>query len=153
MIFLVGAVGRLNSPVATAEIEGNEGEVISIDSPLYPQRDIIALIQEVTPVPQELFHLVSRGQSVVQFTPYFMAVWEETNEKYPTNISDSHVKELLQDYQQKNIETSELSTDNDEEAQNMKMFEKYEKSTPAHGDKMFHRFLSKIQMNPGQILR
>lgn len=111
-------------------------------------------MQEVTPVPQELFQLVSRGQSVVQFTPYFMSVWEETSEKYPTNITDSHVKELLQDYQQKNIETSDfVITDNDKESQQMKNFEKYEKSTPAHGDKMFHRFLSKIQMNPGQILR
>lgn len=110
-------------------------------------------MQEVTPVPQELFQLVSRGQSVVQFTPYFMSVWEETSEKYPTNITDSHVKELLQDYQQKNIETSGIVNDNDEEPQQMKNFEKYEKSSPAHGDKMFHRFLSKIQMNPGQILR
>lgn len=111
-------------------------------------------MQEVTPVPQELFQLVSRGQSVVQFTPHFMSVWEEASEKYPTKISDSHVKELLQDYQQKNIESSELtSVDNDEESLSMKNFEKYEKSHPAHGDKMFHRFLSKIQMNPGQILR
>lgn len=153
-IFSVGAVARLTSPVASAEIEGNEGEVICIDTPLYPQRDIIALMQEVTPVPQELFQLVSRGQSSVQFTPYFMSVWEETCEKYPTNITDSHVKELLQDYQQKNIETSEFAiTDNDEESKHMTNFEKYEKSNPAHGDKMFHRFLSKIQMNPGQILR
>lgn len=31
--------------------------------------------------------------------------------------------------------------------------EKYEKSIPAHGDKMFYQFVTKIQANPGQIMR
>lgn len=31
--------------------------------------------------------------------------------------------------------------------------EKYEKSLPAHGDKMFYQFVTKIQANPGQVLR
>lgn len=31
--------------------------------------------------------------------------------------------------------------------------EKYEKGVPAHGDLMFHNFLTKIHENPGQILR
>lgn len=31
--------------------------------------------------------------------------------------------------------------------------EKYEKAIPAHGDLMFHNFLTKIQGNPGQVLR
>lgn len=31
--------------------------------------------------------------------------------------------------------------------------EKYEKGVPVHGDITFHNFLSRIQENPGQILR
>lgn len=31
--------------------------------------------------------------------------------------------------------------------------EKYEKSYPAHGDKLFHIFLSRIKNNPNQVLR
>lgn len=47
-------MGRLHSPSASAEIEGNEGEVISIDTPTIPQHDLTALLQEVTPLPQDL---------------------------------------------------------------------------------------------------
>lgn len=31
--------------------------------------------------------------------------------------------------------------------------EKYEKAMPVHGDLMFHKYLERIQENPGQILR
>lgn len=147
-------MGKLHSPPASAEIEGNEGEVISIDTPTFPQRDLTALLQEVTPVPQDIFQVASRRPSLVQFSPYFISVWEESAEKHSTYISDGHVKELLQKYQQKNDEHFNLnSPDNESGAENMENLEKYEISNPAHGDKMFHRFLSKIQINPEQILR
>ncbi|CAG9815255.1 unnamed protein product [Phaedon cochleariae] len=151
-----GAVGRLNSPAATAEIEGDEGEVVSIDTPTYPQRDITALLQEVTPLPHDICQSDSRrNQHAVHFTPYFMSVWEEGNDKYAANISDRHVKELLQEYQQKNEEITNLSSPEGGGGGDCgsEVFEKYEKSNPAHGDKMFHNFLTKIQANSGQILR
>jgi len=32
-------------------------------------------------------------------------------------------------------------------------YESYEKSLPAHGDIVFHNFITTIQQNPGQLLR
>lgn len=114
----------------------------------------MALMQEVNSVPQELFEMISRNRFTPQFEPYFISVWEETVGDYSTSTSDSHVKELLQDYQQKNTTVcTNLSSENGSETQESSNFEKYEKSLPAHGDKMFHRFLSRLQSSPGQILR
>ncbi|XP_063911755.1 programmed cell death protein 2-like [Zophobas morio] len=152
-----GAVGRLHSPSATAEIEGDEGEVVTIDSPIMPQHDIVALLQEAAPLPQDLcqsIHSDPRKSSLLQFVPSFMTVWEETSGA--STISDRHVKELLQEYQQKTEDDLNLlSPDNDGASAQItdNTYEKYEKSHPAHGDKMFHHFLSKVQMNPSQILR
>lgn len=36
---------------------------------------------------------------------------------------------------------------------NDESMEKYEKTLPAHGDKLFHNLISKIQKSPGQLLR
>lgn len=151
----VGAVGRLHSPAATAEIEGDEGEVISIDTPTIPQRDLPSLLQEVPTLPQELLshgaqNNLKRSPSL-QFVPYFMNVWEESN--ISAGISDRHIRELLQEYQQNTEEEMDSSSPECKGGGDSPNMEKYEKSNPAHGDKMFHYFLSKIQMNPGQIMR
>lgn len=67
---------------------------------------------------------------------------------------DPHVRELLQEYQQKNDDFNiNPGSDPGNENASGQVAEKYEKSNPAHGDKMFHHFLNRIQMNPGQILR
>ncbi|CAH1974921.1 unnamed protein product [Acanthoscelides obtectus] len=150
----VGAVGRLHSPLATAEIEGNEGEAITIDTPTYPQRDVAALLQEAASLPPE----ICRGQTqgVVQFQPYFLSVWEEGTDKSSMGVSDVHVKELLQDYQMKTAESTDSSgpdSGGGDKTGGDEAYEKYEKSHPAHGDKMFHHFLSKVQANSGQLLR
>lgn len=146
-----GAVGRLHSPRATAEIEGDEGEIISIDTPTFPQVDLAALLQEVTPLPQDICHNTSNLKtfSNLQFVPCFMSVWEESESV--ANTVDRHVKELLLDYQQKHNAIS--SEDVAPIDCGTGVDETYEKSAPAHGDKMFHYFLTKIQKNPGQILR
>lgn len=157
--FLGGAVGRLHSPAATAEIEGNEDEVITIDTPTFPQHNIADLLQEVTPLPHDVcqnFQSDSRRSSLLQFTPYFMSVWEETANSTSSIISDRHVKELFQEYQQRKDGKMNLSSPEGGGAAALEGdtgVEKYEKSNPAHGDKMFHHFLSKIQANSGQILR
>lgn len=131
----------MHSPSATAEIEGPEGEMISIDSPAITPNNIPALLQEVTPLPTELNQKIP---STYQFISYFISVLEETD---PSSVEiDSHVTELLQEYQQKN---EDIVMGENKPGEH----EKYEKSSPAHGDKMFHHFLSKIQANPGQILR
>ncbi|KAF5295963.1 hypothetical protein FQA39_LY12735 [Lamprigera yunnana] len=147
-----GAVGRLHSPRATAEIEGDEGEIITIDSPTFPQVDLTALLQEVTPLPQNLRHNTCSNLdtfSNLQFVPCFLSVWEEA--ECLSNSVDGHAKELLLEYQQTN--DGFLSDDVASGGTGGGGDENYEKSTPAHGDKMFHYFLTKIQNNPGQILR
>ncbi|GJQ69538.1 putative programmed cell death protein 2-like [Trypoxylus dichotomus] len=151
-----GAVGRLHSPAATAEIEGDEGEVISIDTPTFPQRDIAALLHEVTPLPQELCQKAKSDHKKcpIQFVSYFINVWEEANNA--ANLSDHHIRELLQEYQKNNdyvVTPLEMEPQNDGGCLDGATIEKYEKGIPQHGDRMFHYFLMKIQMNQGQILR
>lgn len=147
---LGGAVGRQISPGASAEIEGDEGEIITIDSPVMPQRDIRALLNEYVPLPSEL---CSGGGNLkrcpsLYFSSFFMSVWEESNSP---KMNDVHVKELLLEYQKKeDINSMNIETD-DRRAE--EGHESYEKSVPAHGDKMCHFFLSRVQKNPGQILR
>ncbi|KAF5275867.1 hypothetical protein FQR65_LT04106 [Abscondita terminalis] len=148
-----GAVGRLHSPRATAEIEGDEGEIITIDTPTFPQVDLTALLQEVTPLPQSLCHNTCSNLetfSNLQFVSCFISVWEES--EYVSCNVERHAKELLLEYQQNN---DSLSLDDvaSGDGGGGGAEENYEKSAPAHGDKMFHYFLTKIQNNPGQILR
>lgn len=49
----VGAEGAIGVvPTATAMIEGDEGEVVSIDTPTAPQVNLIAMLEEAAPMPQ-----------------------------------------------------------------------------------------------------
>ncbi|XP_047113634.1 programmed cell death protein 2-like [Schistocerca piceifrons] len=158
-----GAVGCLISPAATAEIEGDEGEVVSIDTPTAPQHDLIALLQETAPLPAVLRNSSeASGQRMpsscsLEFAPYFISVDEENLGGSPsiTPLSE-HVRELLQEYQQ-NSEEGSFSPEQEKMVSmgqgDQLTQEKYEKSIPAHGDKMFHQFLLRIQRNPGQIIR
>ncbi|XP_065170994.1 programmed cell death protein 2-like [Atheta coriaria] len=148
-----GAVGTIQSPTPSAEIEGAEGEAVCIDTPTYPQRDISAILNETHVLPQEIF----RGQAPPQFDAFFMSVYEEQE---PQHFVDRHVRELLQEYQANNDDINFAS----EGGGGVKMpadsggageltLEKYEKTHPAHGDKMFHYYLTKIRENPGHFLR
>ncbi|XP_075238197.1 programmed cell death 2 like trus [Lycorma delicatula] len=142
-----GAMGRLLSPTATAEIEGDESEVVTIDTPPSAQVNIISLFEQATPVPQI-------PSSNLYFAPYFVSVGEEEQclSNSPTNAE--HVRELLQGYQQWGIDDQTLSNQTSSNSVgDLGGGENYERSIPAHGDKMFHSFLSRIQVNPGQILR
>nr|XP_022904214.1 programmed cell death protein 2-like [Onthophagus taurus] len=144
-----GAVGKLNSPTATAEIEGNEGEVISVDTPTQPKNDLLLLLQEHEPLPKEL----QQKSTLIQFQPYFMSVYEENK---TSNGSDHHIRELLQEYQRHN-DVADLNFISEEpsrtNSEDNATIEKYEEDDPIHGDKMFHYFSNKVQENPGQLLR
>lgn len=136
----------MHSPAATAEIEGNEGEIVTIDTPTYPQKDISSILHDALPLPQELCQNTPSKQQILQFIPHFISVYEENINN--SNSIDSRVKELLHEYQHENeIETPETGDSSSD------VPEKYEKSNPAHGDKIFHSFLMRIKQNPGQILR
>lgn len=86
--------------------------------------------------------------------PYFISVGEEVNTA-SNLIPDHHIRDLLHEYQQNNEEGENLHHVEPlpVNASDAATLEKYEKSLPAHGDKIFHHFLTKIHNNPGQILR
>lgn len=143
----IGAVGRLDSPQASAEIDGEESEVVCIDTPIQPQCDLISLLREVTPFP---IHLESNTDTKLSFVEIFLSVEEEDSSVHVPQ----HVRELLVEYQYQNPDLSTKSATGTDEGKTIETdSEKYEKGIPLHGDKMFHNFVSQIQKNPGQLLR
>lgn len=51
-----GAIGLVS--MATATIEGDEGEVVCIDSPTIPNVNLIAVLEEAAPLPQASYILI-----------------------------------------------------------------------------------------------
>uniref|UniRef100_A0A146M603 Programmed cell death protein 2-like n=1 Tax=Lygus hesperus TaxID=30085 RepID=A0A146M603_LYGHE len=136
-----GAIGSV--AMATATIDGDEGEVVCIDTPTSPQVNLIAMLEEAAPIPQVPI-------TSLYFTPIFMSVGEEERMRAalsPTN--EQHIRELMDQVQISADDampgaSSSISPVGDEH---------YEKTLPAHGDKLFHQFVSRISANPGQMLR
>lgn len=141
-----GAVGRLDSPQASAEIDGDESEVVCIDTPTRPQCDLLSLLHEVTPLPLQ----ITNAETEYTFVEIFLSVDEE---ECSADVSQ-HVRELFVEYQHSNADVSTKFT---AESGNVKTIdtdvEKYEKGVPRHGDEMFHNFVCRIQRNHGQLLR
>ncbi|XP_034174091.1 programmed cell death 2 like trus [Osmia lignaria lignaria] len=143
----IGAVGRLDSPQASAEIDGEESEVVCIDSPVKPQCDLISLLREVTPFP---IQIESNTETKLSFAEIFLSVEEED---YNADLSQ-HIRDLIVEYQYRNPDLSTKSVGDSTESKTIETdSEKYEKGIPMHGDEMFHNFISQIQKNPGQLLR
>lgn len=79
-----------------------------------------------------------------------MAVGEE--ERISPALSPSneeHIQELMSHVQISADEAADVSG----HQRSPGIEEHYEKTLPAHGDKLFHQFVSRISANPGQILR
>ncbi|XP_055642383.1 programmed cell death protein 2-like isoform X2 [Toxorhynchites rutilus septentrionalis] len=132
---------------ATAEIEGMEEGVILVETPVSPKRDLIALLKQPQIIPRDVINLTLSSS--------YISVDEERSSS--PNISD-HVRELLQEYQKKEeVKTSPDSPVGQGIASGGQPAigeqELYEKDAIIHGDTMFHSFLTKLQKNPGQILR
>lgn len=149
VFFSGGAVGQLNSPNAFAEIEGEESELVSIDVPLAPERDLIAMLKQTSAIPSDIANMSLKS--------FYIAVDEERGSALSNSLSD-HVMELMQEYQRKDeVRLSPSSPGNvgsgGGASGGNESEEKYEKGIPVHGDVMFHNFLSRIQENPGQVLR
>lgn len=141
-----GAVGRLDSPQASAEIDGDESEVVCIDTPTRPQCDLVSLLHEVTPLPLQ----ITNAETKCSFVEIFLSVDEED---YNVDVSQ-HVRDLLVEYQHSNPDASiKFMPDSGNPKTIETDVEKYEKGIPRHGDEMFHNFLCRIQRNPGQVLR
>lgn len=145
-----GAQGgvTVNIPAVFAEIEGEESEVVSVDCPKAPERDLIALMKHTS------------GISLMNFKnltlkSFFLAVEEESSNPkcFGSGISDEHVRELYAEYQKHDEVSKHSPTSGSGSSNDAGEGEQYENATPAHGDLMFYNFLETIQRNPGQIIR
>ncbi|XP_073992600.1 programmed cell death protein 2-like [Rhodnius prolixus] len=147
----VGAEGAIGVvPTATAMIEGDEGEVVSIDTPTAPQVNLIAMLEEAAPMPQVPI-------SSLQFTSYFISVGEEELSSAMSPTNSEHIKDVLKDYQTKISDDDMLFNKSSMDKGDSDIagvgVEHYEKTLPRHGDKLFYQFITRIQANPGHILR
>ncbi|BES91579.1 Programmed cell death protein 2, C-terminal putative domain [Nesidiocoris tenuis] len=136
-----GAISSVSMATATIEVE--ESEVVCIDTPTSPQINLIAMLEEAAPIPQVPI-------TSLYFQPIFMAVGEE--ERISPALSPSneeHIQELMSHVQISADEAADVSG----HQRSPGIEEHYEKTLPAHGDKLFHQFVSRISANPGQILR
>ena len=172
--FVGGAVGRIHSPNAYAEIEGEESELVTIDTPMFPQRDLIALLKQTQAVPVE-------SSKIICIKSFFINVDEERiSPSQSTHSINEHVRELMQEYQGRDeskyslivvnhctrtsllkiniteVKTTPTSPGNISQGDAGAVAdgeEKYEKGVPMHGDVMFHNFLTTVLDHPGQLLR
>jgi len=78
----------MNTLKPSAEIDGDESDSVTIDSPIMPQRDLLALLKKVPTIKSDL-----RTQKL---NSYFIYVEEENRQD--TTIS-AHIRELIQEYQ------------------------------------------------------
>jgi len=132
-----GASAHYGSTSATAEIEmEGEDSNIAIDSPEVANTNIPHLFATATR------EVSSTG---LQIEPFYIWVQEES---LTPKISE-HEMSLLMEYKAKEaldhvVESGKASKTGGDT---------YEKTIPSHGDEFFHKFISVIQNNPGQILR
>lgn len=86
-------MGLLNSPSASAEIEGEESEMVCVDAPIAPERDLIAMLKQTRAIPNDLNHL--------QLRSLFISVDEERKISIDSNsaLINDHIRELLHKYQ------------------------------------------------------
>ncbi|XP_050099969.1 programmed cell death protein 2-like [Anopheles aquasalis] len=151
---VVGATGgelidNLYTAKASAEIEGPEtAEVVVVDTPVALKRDLIALLKQPQIVPRDI--------EDVTLQPLYISVDEERSS---APIVSDHVRRLIDEYQRyEEVATSPDSPAESASASGGKTLgtqetELYEKGVPMHGDLMFHSFMTKLQENPGQVLR
>ncbi|XP_058448009.1 programmed cell death protein 2-like [Malaya genurostris] len=142
-----GLIDNLYTCKVTAEIEGTDDEVILVETPDSPKRDLIALLKQPQIIPRDVADLTLKC--------YYISVDEERSSS--PHVSD-HVRELMYEYQRhEEVKTSPDSPVGHGAAGggyvNPIEQELYEKGIPMHGDLMFHNFMTKVHENPGQILR
>lgn len=143
-----GAQGGItvNIPLVFAEIEGEEPEVITVDSPKIPDRDLIALMKHTSE-----FSLMNSNNLTIK--SFFVAVEQEGSSKHDDGISDDHIRELYAEYQKRDEVSKHSPTSGSGSSNDGGDGEHYEIAAPAHGDLMFHNFWETIHKNPGQIVR
>ncbi|XP_059478816.1 programmed cell death protein 2-like [Neocloeon triangulifer] len=133
--------------IASAEIEiGDESEIVSIDTPTQPRQVSELFSHPSMPTPTH-----------PEFLSSFISVAEEVPQEKKAKLTE-HELSLLQAYQQSELGGGDVIFD----GRKMKVEvaggaettgEQYEKDLPSHGDVLAHRFISRLQESPGQVLR
>ena len=149
-----GAEAMLLSDEVSASVEADQIQEVIIDS---PDEDLVA---NNTAIPA-LFALSTANNPIKRtghLKPIFLAVEEEPI-KSKDDLSE-HERQLLVDYKsneqslegavEKKGVGNKKSGGGSSQANNS---DGYEKSAPRHGDIGFHKFVSMIKKNPGQVLR
>ncbi|CAK1544026.1 unnamed protein product [Leptosia nina] len=140
-----GAVGAIGVPIPAAELEGgDEPGLVTVETPTAPTNNIEALLHQTAELPGDLRSRLMCGP--LQFVPKYIFVEEEL-QKVPSN--DDRVAELLNKY----AKESEIDVNVKADIGGGGDDELYEEATPLHGDRLFHAFMTRLQNNPGQILR
>merc|ERR1711892_45395 len=128
---------QMKTTAATAEIEmEGEDSNIAIDSPEVGNTNIPHLFAAATR------EVSSTG---LKIEPFYIWVQEEAM----TQKASEHEMSLLMEYKAKEAIEHVVGAGKGSKTGS----DTYEKSVPSHGDEFFHKFISVIQNNPGQILR
>lgn len=140
------AVARQGSPNRpTAEIEGGEAEVVLIDAPIMPQKDVMSLLST-----RSLSKDVIGHDTVLK--SFFISVQEEMR-RADTDTLAEHIQELLMEYETRSEVRSSPEEPGAAAGGGGCEEESYERGVPVHGDLYFHYFLERLQENPGQVIR
>ncbi|XP_060877777.1 programmed cell death protein 2-like [Metopolophium dirhodum] len=116
---------------ASAELENSDADDNVVAEPIeIPNTNFFQLLDSRKEIPSDHYNMT------IFFEPYYISVaYEESSDTVK-----EHANNLLHSYQNNQTILEEKN-------------EGYEKSLPAHGDKLFETFASMIRKNPGQILR
>lgn len=138
-----GAVAHLGVE-ATAEIEtgGEEESCIAIDTPELGNTNI-----------PHLFSVASRKtvtMTGIRLVPHY--IWVEEEAFAPPALSE-HERQLLLEYKAKEAVEGVVAEGGGTGGKAEADRDMYEQEMPSHGDEYFHKLVTVIQNNPGQILR
>nr|XP_016941739.1 programmed cell death protein 2-like [Drosophila suzukii] len=149
---LDGAGASAASTAVYAEIEGPETDLVLVDTPKKPERDLVALLKHTSSSLSQIKDLTLKS--------YYIAVDVESKtqveeyENYGGALSMDHIRDLYQEYKLRDGDATHSPTGGASgSGEPGEEYESYEKSLPAHGDIVFHNFITTIQQNPGQLLR
>lgn len=136
-----------------AEIEGPETDVVLVDTPKKPERDLIALLKHTSTL-GPLSQVKDLTLKSIFISVDVEAIGkQEVYENYGGLLSMDHIRELYQEYKLRDENPARSPVDAASGGIGGDEQEAYEKALPAHGDLVFHNFITTIQQNPGQILR
>ncbi|GBP05466.1 Programmed cell death protein 2-like [Eumeta japonica] len=145
-----GAMGEAIPPPPVAELEGgDEPGLVTVDTPTGPIHDLHILLDQTAELPPDIRNRLLLEP--LQFIPKYIYV--ENESKSLLDHLDDHVTELLTKYGRENNQDMDGSGIEGGGNAAGGEDEQYEEATPAHGDRLFHAFLTRLRLNPGQILR